>query len=66
MSLTPSIHLKSRERKGGQLGELRAETADQEHPETIRSFRPGGEEIKKKIPPLVPSLLLAFLARREM
>ncbi|KAG9345576.1 hypothetical protein JZ751_008720 [Albula glossodonta] len=45
MSFTPSVQHRSRVRRRGQLGELRAETEDQEHPETIRSFRPGTKQV---------------------
>lgn len=43
-SLTPSAQRRSNDRSKGQLGELRAETGIQLHPESTRSFNPKDEK----------------------
>lgn len=47
-SLTPSAQRKSKERSKGQLGELRAETDVQLHPESTKSFNPKNEKKEGK------------------
>lgn len=46
-SLTPSAQRRSNERSNGQLGELRADTDAQLHPESTISFNPKDEEEEK-------------------
>lgn len=45
-SLTPSAQRRSNERSKGQLGELRADTDVQLHPDSTRSFNPKDKEKK--------------------
>lgn len=45
-SLTPSAQRRSKDRSKGQLGELRADTDAQLHPESTRSFNPEDEETR--------------------